>query len=375
MMSDHLKNEVITTSVGFDEAEHNELLPARLTARHFRTHHHESVLKPCLNDVLDRIVDTFDEPFADSSAVPTYYVSHNAKQHVTVALSGDGGDEVFGGYDFRYVPHRVECAARGPLAAVGASHAMRALGARWPRSPRLPRMLRLGTVLENLGRSAADAYFADLTVVKPADVRRALGRPESRDPRESSVYAAVTAPYLRCPSLSPIQRAQYADFKVYLANDVLVKVDRMSMLNSLEVRSPLLDRRIVELGFRIPARSKMPRLRAKHLLKELARHRLPPQVLRLPKHGFSAPVGEWIRGPLAERFVADVLDADSGVRDWLDRDVISRWFEEHRLGARDRSHALWAIWMLGRWHRAEASRLRTAALAAPAGPGRLAVVS
>jgi asparagine synthase (glutamine-hydrolysing) len=117
----------------------------------------------------------------------------------------------------------------------------------------------------------------------------------------------------------------------------------------------------------------MPRLRAKHLLKQLARHRLPAQVLRLPKRGFSAPVGEWIRGPFAERFAADVLDADSGVRDWLDRDVIRGWVEEHRHGSRDRSQALWAIWMLGRWHRAE--RSRTVALAAPPGAGRLAVVS
>jgi asparagine synthase (glutamine-hydrolysing) len=362
MMSDHLRDEVITTSVGFDEAAHNELQAARLTATHFRTQHHESVLRPRPDVILDRILDTFDEPFADSSAVPTYYVSHHARQHVTVALSGDGGDEVFGGYDFRYVPHAVECAARGTLAAVGASRAMRAMGARWPRSPRLPRILRVGTLLENVGRSAADAYYADLCVMKPFDARRALGRPPNRDPRESPVYAAVTAPYLRCPSLSPIQRAQYADFKVYLPNDVLVKVDRMSMLNSLEVRCPLLDRRIVELGFRIPTRLKMPRLRAKHLLKEVASHRLPAQVLQLPKHGFSAPVGAWIRGPFAEPFAADVLAADSGVRDWLDRDVVARWVDEHRRGAQDRGHALWAIWMLGRWHRAHRSGPRTPAL-------------
>src|SRR5207247_1322606 len=145
--------------------------------------------------------------------------------------------------------------------------------------------------------------------LKRADTRRLLGLDPARDVRESPVYQRVTEPYLRCPSSNAALRAQYADLKVYLPNDVLVKVDRMSMQHALEVRCPLLDRRVVEFAFRIPTSSKMPRLRAKHLLKVIARDRLPRELLRLKKHGFDAPIGAWIRGPYARAFSDEVLGA------------------------------------------------------------------
>src|SRR5262249_30190739 len=145
--------------------------------------------EPALVDVLDPIVRAFDEPFADASAIPTYYLSQIARRHVTVALSGDGGDEAFGGYDFRYVPHAIEDLARGVAGAVGARRAAALVGARWPRSPRLPRPLRVGTILENLGRDAATAYFVDLCFLKPDDTGRLLGMDPARDMSASSVYA------------------------------------------------------------------------------------------------------------------------------------------------------------------------------------------
>ncbi|MGH9410350.1 MAG: asparagine synthase-related protein, partial [Vicinamibacterales bacterium] len=269
-------------------------------------------------------------------------------------------DEVFGGYDFRYVPHALECWIRAVTARAGLSGSLRAIGGAWPRSRRLPRALRIGTFIENIGRSAADAYFSDLCITKPHDVRLAIGK-TGRDPRASAVYEAATRPYLECSSASPVQRAQYADLKVYLPNDVLVKVDRMSMLNSLEIRCPLLDRRIVELGFRISTGSKMPRLRAKYLLKRIAVRTLPSDVLRLPKHGFSAPTGEWIRGEYAKQFADDVLRAGSRVGEFMDLAVVRRWTHEHSSGARDRSNTLWAIWMFERWSRCSERRAERAA--------------
>ncbi|MEQ1573333.1 MAG: asparagine synthase (glutamine-hydrolyzing) [Vicinamibacterales bacterium] len=358
-MAEAMSEPVITTSVGFAETGHNELDAAAITANHFHTRHHAEVMEPSLDDVLDRIVGGFDEPFADASAIPTYYVSQMARRHVTVALSGDGGDESFGGYSFRYVPHALEQYVRRYGGGSFGQGVFAALGRRWPRDRRLPRLFRIGTLLENVGRDPASAYFFDLCFVKPNVVRSLMGLRPHAAMSGSPVYEAVTEPYRRCTSKSVVQRAMYADLKVYLPNDVLVKVDRMSMQHGLEVRCPLLDRRIVEWAFTAPEAVKMPRLRPKHLLRSVAMKRLPPGLLRLPKHGFSAPVGEWIARTAARRFQDEVLGAGSSVSRWLDVGEIRSLFERHRSGARDHSSALWAIWMLERWARNDSEARRT----------------
>jgi asparagine synthase (glutamine-hydrolysing) len=347
-MAETLGRGVTTTSVGFGEAAHNDLDAAAITASRFETQHHVEIVQPQLDDVLDRIVDGFDEPFADASAVPTFHVAGMAKRHVTVVLSGDGGDEAFSGYSFRYAPHAVESVARSLLPGAPGRAAAAWLGERWPR--RVPRVLRWGTQLENIARDPAAAYFSDLCAVKPHVARQLLGLPALRDPRTSGVYDAVTEPYRRCASTSAVQRAQYADLKIYLANDVLVKVDRMTMQHSIEVRCPLLDHRLIELAFRIPVRRKMPYLRSKHLLRQLARKRLPPELARLPKRGFSAPIAEWIAGPCASTFHDDVCRPGAGVESLVDTSYVRRLFDEHRTGQANHAQALWTVWMLARWH-------------------------
>ena len=249
--------------------------------------------------MLDPIVAAFDEPFADSSAIPTYYVSKMAREHVTVALSGDGGDEAFGGYGWRYTPLAMETKARRFVPGEPGRKAAAWLGARWPRSQALPRPLRVGNVLENLGRDPAAAYYADLCFLKPHDARALLGKSPHRDPSESPVFEQVTRPYRECPSDSAVQRAQYADLKIYLPNGPLVKVDRMSMAHSLEIRCPLLDHHLVELAFRIPTETKLADGQPKSLLRGLAERRLPEDLVHRPKSGFSAPVGAWLAGPYA----------------------------------------------------------------------------
>jgi asparagine synthase (glutamine-hydrolysing) len=351
-MAESLGEPVVTTTVGFGDQGHNELTPARLTANRWGTNHHEEVVDPRLHLIIDPIVRAFDEPFADSSAIPTYFVSAAARRHVTVALSGDGGDETFGGYGFRYVPHSLEDRVR-QLLPVSLRRLTRKMGDAWPRGAGVPRALRWGTFMQNISRDAATAYYTDLCFLKPSDTRRLMGVPEPHDALDSAVYAAVTDPYRRCPSADPVQRAEYADLKVYLANDVLVKVDRMSMAHSLEVRCPLLDRRVVELAFRIPRQQKMPKLEAKYLLRRLARGRLPDSLLRLPKHGFTAPVGAWIRGPYLGAFREEVLGADATVPMLLDARRIRMLLAEHCQRAADHSYALWAVWMLERWARVQ----------------------
>jgi asparagine synthase (glutamine-hydrolysing) len=347
-MAEALGDRLVTASVGFGEKEHNELEAAALVAQHFKSHHYPSLITPELDDVIAPVTEHLGEPLADSSAIPTWYVSREARKHVTVALSGDGGDETFAGYDFRYVPHALEASARKVMPQALAP-AADWIGSRWPRSPRLPRPLRLGTLAENLGRDPAAAYFADLAFLKPADARRLMGLRADRDVTKSPVFEQVTEPYRRCTSTSAVQRAEYADLKVYLPNDPLVKTDRMSMAHSLEVRCPLLDRRVVELAFRIPAERKQRGRQGKALLRALARRRLPSGLWQLPKRGFTVPIGEWIAGPSAQQFKNEVLHSRAQVGDYVDRTELHRLFAEHCSGERQNSFALWAMWVLERW--------------------------
>jgi len=281
------------------------------------------------------------------------------RRHVTVALSGDGGDEVFGGYDFRYLPHALESYAR-PLCGSAAMRPLVRWAARhWPSSPRLPRPLRLRNILGNLAGDPATAYYRDLCFLRPERARPLLGLDPTAG--ETSASAIITDTYRRCPSRHDLQRAQYADLKIYLPNDVLVKVDRMSMAHALEVRAPLLDRRIVEFAFAVPTPRKLPRLVSKHLLRALGRRRLPAEILSLPKHGFTAPVEQWLRTAYRERFRDEVLGPDAHVRDWIDTSLVRRYFTDHCAGVNDHAYLLWAVWMLERWRRACGTSQRLAA--------------
>jgi len=371
-MAEALGPGVTTTSVGFGEAAHNELAAAALSAARFQTNHHVEVIDPRLDRVLGQIAGAFDEPFADASAVPTLHLSGMARRHVTVALSGDGGDEAFAGYSRRYIPHAIESVARPIVPGAPGRAAASWLGSQWPRTTRVPRALRWGALLENIARDPAEAYYFDSCIIKPSEVRRLLGLAPVANLSASAVCDVVTGPYRRCKSASAVQRAQYTDMHVWLPNDGLVKVDRMSMQHGLEVRCPLLDHRVFELAFRIPRRRKMPQLRPKHLLRQLARRRLPRELASLPKHGFSAPIAEWMRGPWANVFVDDVLQRGARVQDLLDVTRVRQLFEEHRAGRADHGQTLWSVWMLARWCDTSAAAIspRATADAAAAIPAR-----
>jgi asparagine synthase (glutamine-hydrolysing) len=358
-MAEALGDRLVTASVGFGEAAHNELEAAAITATHFHSRHYASEIKPNLSEVIDSVISHLGEPLADSSAIPTWYVSREARRHVTVALSGDGGDESWAGYDFRYVPHALEGTARRFIpGALGPTIGW--IGRHWPRGQNLPKALRAGTLLENLGRDPAGAYYADLAFLKPAETRALMGLEPDHDATTSPVYAAVTEPYRRCSSADPVQRAEYADLKVYMPNDPLVKVDRMSMAHSLEIRCPLLDRRLVELAFRIPATRKQQGTQGKALLRALAQRRLPGKLWQLPKRGFTAPIGKWIAGPNAKQFREEVLQSNTMVTSHLDEKELKRRFDNHCAGRADAGYALWSVWVLERW----LANTRASALAA-----------
>jgi asparagine synthase (glutamine-hydrolysing) len=338
-------DRVVTTSVGFDEHAFNELEHARIVARHLGVRQHEQVVKPDVADLLPKLAWHLDEPFADSSAVPTYYVSKAAREHVTVALSGDGGDELWAGY----ARHRVEQweqAARQWLGPTGGSIAGR-------MAARLPLGVKGARSLRHLALSPAEACARKHAYgLFDADVRGSLyARDFAHEVRDADPFIGFRLAYDSCPSPDPLDRALYVDVKTYLVDDIMTKVDKMSMAVSLESREPLLDHKLLEFAATVPSALKLKNGRGKHLLRRLLERRIPTSIVDRPKHGFEAPIGEWLRGPLAP--MVDALLCDGRMRDrgvFDDRAVTALW-SEHRDGRRDHRHRLWSLVMLELWFR------------------------
>jgi asparagine synthase (glutamine-hydrolysing) len=340
---------VVTNSIGFDDREFNELSTASEIARHLHTDHHEFVVEPKAAELLEKIAWHFDEPLADSSAIPMWYVCEMARRNVTVALSGDGGDEGFGGYTFRYVPHMFEARVRGALPAALRGLVFGPLGALWPASARLPQPLRLKTIFENLAISDGEAYYRDLTWLR-TEARNALYTPEFVSSLKGFTPMETVLPYyLDDDARTPLARSQNADIHFYMTDDVLVKADRMSMAHSLEVRCPLLDYRLLEFGVRLPDELKVHGRKGKLVLRELAARRLPASVRNKPKQGFSIPAARWLRNELRPMAEAVLFDASRPFAGVLDEQVVRRMWQEHQSAARDHSVFLWGLIMLGLW--------------------------
>ena len=337
---------VIACSVGFREKSHDELDRARATAQRVGAVHHTQVLEPDPTLAVEVLPWLYDEPLADPSTVPTYLVSRMAREHVTVALSGDGGDETFAGYR-RYVFDVLENRVRRVAGRWG-TRALGLLGDVYPKLDWAPRPLRARSVLRDIGMEPARAYFESFAQV-PRDEALAVLAPPLRDAlRDHDPFDAFEELYRRPSVDCPLYRAQYADFHGFLPDQILVKTDRASMGVSLEVRVPLLDHRLVGRFANLPAREKVRGGRGKHALREALRARIPADVLDGPKKGFDTPLRPWIRGPLAEA-VRDAVETIPA--DWLDRRALGARLAEHRSGRRDHAHLLWSVLVLEHWRR------------------------
>lgn len=339
----------ILCTVGFRERSHDELDLARATAKALGAVHHTEVLEPNPQEVVETLPWFFDEPLADPSTLPTWLVSRMARQHVTVALSGDGGDEAFAGYR-RYVHDLAENRLRRAVGRPGRVM-IGALGSVYPKLDWAPRMFRARTFLQNVGEDPARAYWnsvthmtrdAALALLAP-DLRRSIG---GHDP-----FAAFEAHYSRPRVPSQLYRAQYADMHTWLPDRILAKVDRASMAVSLEAREPLLDHRFVESFANLPDEEKVAGGRGKHRLREALRGRVAADVLDGAKRGFDTPLTAWTRRELRPA-IEDAIETCP--TDWLDRSALRTRLAEHLSGRRNHDRLLWSVLVLEHWRRRHA---------------------
>jgi len=335
---------VNTCSIAFDDPAFNESEFAQVVANRYRTHHRVETVKSDDFDLIDTLARLYDEPYADSSAIPTYRVCQLARKHVTVALSGDGGDEMFGGYR-RYRLHLMEERMRSALPAALRRPLFGLLGRVYPKADWAPRVLRAKTTFEGMARSAVEAYFHSVSILR-GPMREQLF--SERLKSELAGYDALQL-FERHAAKSGTDDAlaliQYLDLKTYLVGDINTKVDRASMAHSLEVREPLMDHPLVEWLGTLPSSLKVRGNEGKWLLKKSMEPMLPADILYRPKMGFAVPLARWFRGPLAQRVRDAVLGPRLEMTGWFNRSYLEHLVQAHQSGARDYSAPLWTLLM------------------------------
>ena len=344
MMAKESQTPVNTCSIAFDDAQFDESPYARLVAERYQTNHHTQRVAQHDADLIDLLAGLYDEPFADSSALPTYRVCQLARQRVTVALSGDGGDENLAGYR-RYRWHLHEERLRAMLPLGVRKPVFGALGRLYPKADWAPRPLRAKTTFEALARDSVAAYFHGVSIMSD-QMRARLFAPKQR--RDLGGYHAVEV--LRrhaanCPAGDALSLVQYLDLKTYLPGDILTKVDRASMAHGLEVRVPLLDHQLVEWMSGLPPSLKLRGGVGKYLFKKGLEPYLPADLLYRDKMGFSVPLADWFRGPLQARLrrsLSSQVLADCGL---FNLDYVQELMNQHQSGRRDHSAPLWSLLM------------------------------
>lgn len=350
-MSEASMTPVRTVSIGFNDATYNELPYARKVAERFGTNHHEEILESDIASMAVRLVRHLDEPFADFSIFPTYLVSEVARKFVTVALSGDGGDEIFAGYD---------------------TYVAQGLAARYERwVPSLLRERMLPRLMDKVPPQPAKKGLVNKTkrfvegAALPPDLQHTrwmmfMSEGDRRELYRRDLYHALNgdAPetliksyFGEAKAFDPVAQQQYVDVKTYLVDDILTKVDRMSMAVSLEARVPLLDHRIVEFALNLPPQMKLDGTNTKAILRKAVGDLLPREVLEKPKEGFSIPLKHWLREDLRP-LMGDLLAPETvRRRGYFDQSCVSRWVDEHLAHKVNHSHRLWALMVFELWHR------------------------
>jgi asparagine synthase (glutamine-hydrolysing) len=333
---------VRTFSIGFREHRFNELPYAREVAQQYGTITAEAA------GILDELVRYYDEPFADSSAVPTLWLARLARRDVKVVISGDGGDEAFGGY-VRYAHDLREARLRRLLPGWLRRHVLGPMAGVWPKADWLPRPLRAKTLLANLSLDPADAYANTLSMCRLPTRRRLLGEELRRQLNGYRPETPMRDCFLAGPPDDLLASMILVDVNTLLPDDFLTKVDRASMSCGLEVRPPLVDHEFLELAGQVPSEWKIRDGQTKWILKRLARNRLPASVIDRPKKGFEIPIDQWLRGPLRETFESIVLAPGARVGGLIDQAEVRTLYESHLSKTGRHGNVLWSLLILARW--------------------------
>jgi asparagine synthase (glutamine-hydrolysing) len=355
MMAQVSPEPVNTCSIRFGEKAFDESRYAAEVADRYRTNHRVATVAVDDFDLVDRLASLYDEPFADSSSMPTYRVCELARRGVTVALSGDGGDESFAGYR-RYRWHTYEERVRSLVPGALRAPFFGLLGGLYPKADWAPKLLRAKSTLEALALDPIEGYFHSVSILSDP-LRRQLFRESFR--RELAGYHGIEVLKRhvdRAPE-HPLSRVQYLDLKTYLPGDILTKVDRASMAHSLEVRVPILDYELIEWVAGLPPAMKLRGQEGKYLFKKAMEAYLPKALLYRPKMGFAVPLASWFRGPLRARVrvaLASPALLDTGI---FDERFLARMVDEHQSGLRDFSAAIWSVLMFETFCRLRGERI------------------
>jgi asparagine synthase (glutamine-hydrolysing) len=348
LMSEESSDPVKTFSIGFEEQDFSELHHARRVAEHVGAEHHEFIVRPRALDVLPLLVEHYGEPYADSSAIPTYYVARETRQHVTVALNGDGGDECFAGYE-RYAAMRLAERYHRLPSILRDQVINRSLGLLPSSELRRSRVRDLKRFLRAASLPKVERYMRWVSVFD-SDAKRELYSESFRRGMEGHSAAEFIEPWFaRANGAGVVDAALLADTMTYLPNDLLVKVDIASMAVSLEARSPFLDHHVIEFAASLPEGLKLRGLTTKYLLKRVLKRLLPAENLKRRKMGFGVPIGHWFRGEM-QPFLRETLLSEKALKRGLFKpEAITRMVTEHTTAKSDHAHQLWTLLMLELW--------------------------
>ncbi len=348
LMSQESSKPVKTYSIGFDEQDFSELYHARRVAEHVGAEHHEFIVRPDAVEVLPLLVEHYGEPYADSSAVPTYYVAKETRKHVTVALNGDGGDESFAGYE-RYAAMWLAENYQKLPAFLRESIIKEAVSLVPTSELRRSRVRSAKRFLQGASMPKVERYLQWVSVFN-SETKQSLYSDTFQHVVGTDHPRSLLEPWFaRANGASIVDASLLADLMTYLPNDLLVKVDIATMAVSLEARSPFLDHHVIEFAARLPQNFKLRRLTSKYLLKKILRRLLPSENLNRRKMGFGVPIGHWFRGKM-QPFLREVVLSEKALRRGLFRpEAVRQLVELHTRGERDYSHQLWALLMLELW--------------------------
>jgi asparagine synthase (glutamine-hydrolysing) len=344
MMAGLSEEPVNTCSISFGDPAFNEARYAQQVADRYHTRHRVEQVDPDEFSLVDALARLYDEPYADSSALPTYRVCELARRQVTVALSGDGGDEHLAGYR-RYRWHTYEERVRSLIPAAIRRPVFGALGRLYPKLDWAPKVLRAKATLEALARDSVEGYFHSVSVMGDPLRARLFGEGFRRELQGYTASEVLRRHAANSPTDHPLSFVQYLDIKTYLAGDILTKVDRASMAHALEVRNPFLDHRLVEWMSSLPPGLKLHGREGKYLLKKSMEPYLPHEIMYRPKMGFSIPLAAWFRGPLRQRLRDSVLGPRLLGSGYFDQRFLTSLVDDHQSGVKDHSASLWSLLM------------------------------